>query len=249
MKSVHTDKIDGFSKDLQELRSALPDIDKMKLGFANSALHKGKILFTAKDVNFSYDTLPLWEKNLNFQVTSGERLAVKGVNGSGKTTLIKLILGDIEPQTGTIYRAVNKSFYFDQDYSMIAGELKIYEQAQRFNETGLHEHEIKIRLNRFLFSKEDWEKSCNALSGGERMRLMLCCLTITDQSPDIIVLDEPTNNLDIQNIKILTNAMYDYQGTLLVISHDDYFLEQIRIDRAITLTTKHSKAGPLYKGG
>ena len=103
--------------DLQELRSALPDIDKMKFGFGNSALHKGKILFTAKDINFAYNTQPLWKDNLNFQITSGERIALKGQNGSGKTTLIKLILGDIEPQIGTIYRADNKAVYIDQDYS------------------------------------------------------------------------------------------------------------------------------------
>lgn len=69
--------------------------------------------------------------------------------------------------------------------------------------------EYSIRLNRFLFTKEDWDKACSALSGGERMRLMLCCLNIANQSPDIIILDEPTNNLDIQNIEILTNAIND----------------------------------------
>jgi len=118
---------------------------------------------------------------------------------------------------------------------LIDNNLTVYEQAQVFNTTALQEHEIKIRLNRFLFTREDWGKSCNALSGGERMRLMLCCLSIGNQSPDMIILDEPTNNLDIQNIEILTNAINDYQGTLLVISHDETFLEQINIKRKIAL--------------
>jgi len=99
----------------------------------------------------------------------------------------------------------------------------------------LQEHEIKIRLNRFLFSKEDWDKSCNTLSGGEKMRLMLCCLTISNKSPDIIILDEPTNNLDIQNIEILTKVINEYRGTLIVVSHDEYFLEQVNIERIIQL--------------
>jgi ATPase subunit of ABC transporter with duplicated ATPase domains len=99
----------------------------------------------------------------------------------------------------------------------------------------LEEHEIKIRLNRFLFTKEDWAKPCKALSGGERMRLILCCLTIANQSPDIIILDEPTNNLDIQNMEILTAAINSYHGTLLVVSHDKYFLEEVRIGRTIEL--------------
>ena len=235
LKSINKEKIGGISQELQDLRSSMPDIDKMKFGFDNSELHKGKILFTATDINFAYKTQQIWKDNLNFQITSGERIALKGTNGSGKTTLIKVILSDLEPLVGTIYRADNKSIYIDQDYSLIENHLKIYEQAQKFNTSALQEHDIKIRLNRFLFSKDDWDKPCNTLSGGEKMRLMLCCLTINNQSPDLIILDEPTNNLDIQNIEILTRAINEYQGTLIVVSHDDYFLEQINMERIIQL--------------
>lgn len=235
LKSVHTEKIGGISQELQELRSSLSDMDKMKFGFDNSALHKGKILFTATAINFTYNTRQLWKNNLDFQIISGERIALKGINGSGKTTLIKLILGAMEPQTGTISRADNQSVYIDQDYSLIDNILNVYEQVQQFNTSALQEHELKIRLNRFLFTKEDWDKPCRALSGGERMRLLLCCLTINSRSPDIIVLDEPTNNLDIQNVEILTAAVNEYQGTIIVVSHDEIFLEQINIGRTIQL--------------
>ncbi|KIA97190.1 ABC transporter ATP-binding protein [Flavobacterium sp. KMS] len=235
IKGMHAEKIDGISHELQELRSALPEIDKMKFGFDNSSLHKGKILFNAKEINYSYDNEFIWKQNLNIQITSGERIALKGSNGSGKTTLIKLILGKLEPKTGTLSRAENTSVYIDQDYSLIDNQLKVYEQAQQFNTTALQEHEIKMRLNRFLFTREDWDKPCNVLSGGEKMRLMLCCLTISNQSPDSIILDEPTNNLDIQNIEILTAAINEFKGTLIVISHDEYFLEQINIERTILL--------------
>jgi ATPase subunit of ABC transporter with duplicated ATPase domains len=207
----------------------------MKFGFDNSALHKGKVLFAAQNINFCYGTQPLWPENLNFQITSGERVALNGLNGSGKTTLIKLILGNLEPQTGSIYRAENKSVYIDQDYSLIHNNPNVYEHAQLFNASSLPEHEIKIRLHRFLFTKDDWDKPCSALSGGERMRLILCCLTLNNQSPDLIVLDEPTNNLDIQNTEILTAATNEYQGTLLVISHDETFLKEINVKRIISL--------------
>ncbi|SMD34675.1 ATPase components of ABC transporters with duplicated ATPase domains [Reichenbachiella faecimaris] len=235
LKGIHTEKISIISQELQELRSELPDLDKMKFGFDNSGLHRGKILFTASGVNFSYDVQQLWPESLNFQIKSGERIALKGLNGSGKTTLIKLILGSLKPKTGTINRVENQSVYIDQDYSLINNELKVYEQAEQFNISALQEHEIKTRLNRFLFTKEDWDKPCDILSGGERMRLMLCCLTISRQSPDMVVLDEPTNNLDIQNIEILTSAINEYQGTLIVVSHDDSFLEQTNIERTIEL--------------
>lgn len=234
LKGVHAEKIDGISQELRELRSSVPDIDQMKIGFDNSALHKGKILFSTNEINFKYKEQLLWEKNLNIEITSGNRIAVKGTNGSGKTTLIKIILGKLDPQIGTVYRAENKSVYIDQDYSLIQNELKVYDQAQYFNNSGLEEHDIKMRLNRFLFSKQDWDKPCFALSGGEKMRLMLCCLTINNESPDLIVLDEPTNNLDIQNIEILTKAINEYQGSLVVVSHDEYFLEQIKIEQVIS---------------
>lgn len=235
LKGIHAEKIGGISQELHELRSSLPEIDKMKFGFDNSALHKGKILVTATNINFGYSSKFLWTENLDIQITSGERIVLRGLNGSGKTTLIKLILGNLEPHTGSINRANNKSVYIDQDYSLIDNNQNVYEQAQKFNSKALQEYEIKIRLARFLFYSEDWVKSCSILSGGEKMRLMICCLTINNQSPDIIILDEPTNNLDIQNIEILTTAINEYQGTLIVVSHDESFLEQINIERTIQL--------------
>lgn len=235
LKGVHAEKISSISQELNDLRKELPDKDKMKFGFDNSTLHTGKILLNATAINFGYGQQMLWPHALNFQLTSGERIAIKGSNGSGKTTLIKIILGDIEPQTGTVYRAYNRAVYIDQDYSLINNQLKVYEQVQQFNSSGLQEHEIKSRLNRFLFSKDAWDKSCGSLSGGEKMRLMLCCLTISNQPPDIIILDEPTNNLDIQNIEILTAAINEYRGTLIVVSHDEYFLKEIDIKKVIEL--------------
>ena len=235
-KSMHAEKIGGISKELKELRSDLPEIDKMKFGFDTTNLHKGKILFTATDLNFGYNEEELWKKNLNFQILSGDRILLKGSNGSGKTTLIKIITGKLVPTKGSIYKAESKIVYIDQDYSLIENQLTIYEQAQKFNVSGLQEHDIRMRLNRFLFLQNELDKPCSTLSGGEKMRLMLCCLTINNQAPDIIILDEPTNNLDIQNIEILTAAVNEYQGTLIVVSHDEVFLEQINIERCVELT-------------
>ncbi len=235
LKNVHTEKIENISHELRELRSSQSGFEQMKFGLDSSSLHKGKILFAASDLNFGYDEKFIWKENLDFQILSGERVVVRGINGSGKTTLIKLILGSLAPQTGQMLRVENRSVYIDQDYSLIDDKKSVYEQAQHSNQSGMEEHEVKIRLNRFLFPKEDWDKPCAALSGGERMRLLLCCLTINSQSPDVIVLDEPTNNLDLQNIEILTAAINEYRGTLLVVSHDVCFLEQIKVERAIEL--------------
>ncbi|KAA2240351.1 ABC-F family ATP-binding cassette domain-containing protein [Chitinophaga agrisoli] len=235
MKGVHAEKVDTIWQELNQLRKELPDMDKMKMGFDNSSLHKGKILVTAKEINFGYNDALLWQQPLSFQITSGDRIAIKGRNGAGKTTLIRMILGELQPGAGTLERAAVRSIYIDQDYSLINNQLSVYEQAQQYNSGALQEHEIKTRLNRFLFTKEYWDKPCSALSGGEKMRLMLCVLTIGNQAPDMIIFDEPTNNLDIQNIEILTAAVNEYEGTLLVISHDAYFLKEIGVEEEICL--------------
>jgi ATPase subunit of ABC transporter with duplicated ATPase domains len=146
-----------------------------------------------------------------------------------------MILGELQPQAGNVQRQAINSIYIDQDYSIINNSLSVYEQAQKFNTGGLQEHDIKVRLNRFLFNSAYWDKPCSTLSGGEKMRLMLCSLTIGNQAPDLIVMDEPTNNLDIQNLEILTNAINEYEGTLIVVSHDEYFLKQINIGDEIVL--------------
>ncbi len=237
-KNIHAEKIGGITNELKTLRANVADIDKMKFGFDSAQLHKGKILFKATKLNYSYANKFLWRNDLNVQIDSGERIALKGANGAGKTTLIKIILGDLKCSAENVYLAIPNAVYIDQEYSLIDNNLSVYEQAQRYNTHALQEHEVKVRLNRFLFGKDNWNKLCASLSGGERMRLMLCCLTVRNIAPDLIILDEPTNNLDIQNIEILTAAINEYEGTLIVVSHDEFFLKQINIAREISLMTE-----------
>lgn len=235
LKSAHNEKIGSIKNELQHLRNELPDLSQMRFGFDDSALHKGKRLFEATAINFRYNKKLVWKEDLDVLISSGERIALRGVNGSGKTTLLKMILGEFEVVTGSVYNSILHPVYIDQDYSLINNRLTVYQQVQQYNTLLLLEHEVKSRLNRFLFDKDDWDKPCGNLSGGERMRLMLCCLTVRFQFPDMIVLDEPTNNLDLQSIAILTSALKQYKGTLLVVSHDEYFLKEINTERMIML--------------
>lgn len=235
LKNTHEEKLNELAEELQGLRASSPPIDKMKLNIYNSVLPKGKILCRASEINFAYKKDMLWKHNLSFEITSGERIALKGNNGSGKTTLINIILEKLKPAMGSIYFNLKKTFHLDQEYSIINNNLSVFEQAKIFAANALQEHEIKIRLARFLFDKNMWDKPCSTLSGGEKMRLILCTLTIAPQTPDIIILDEPTNNIDIQNIEILTTAINDYNGAIIVVSHDEKFLDQINITRVIEL--------------
>ncbi|AZB35648.1 ABC-F family ATP-binding cassette domain-containing protein [Chryseobacterium bernardetii] len=235
LKSVHAEKISGISGDLRDLRSSVRNSDQMKVNFNDSGLHSGKVLITAKDINFSYGEDKIWKENLDIEIRSGDRISIKGSNGSGKTTLIKLLLGKIQPSVGNINIAEFNSIYIDQEYSLIDNEQTLYDFVQTFNDSALQESEVKTLLSRFLFSKHTWDKKCAALSGGERLRLLLCGLSVSNKAPDIIILDEPTNNLDLQNVEILTSSIKDYHGTLLVISHDVVFLEEIGVSSEVSL--------------
>lgn len=240
MKGIHDEKMASIHSSITDIQTSLPDMRSMKIDFNSPDLHIGKILVTAKDINFGYGADPLWKDPLNLQIRSGDRMLISGNNGTGKTTLIKLILGRLEPSEGTISRADFKSVYIDQDYSIIQPQLTVIEQLEQYNLFAKPEHELKMILNRFLFPFGTWDKSCSKLSGGEKMRLVICCLMVSNSTPDVIILDEPTNNLDIQSVNIVTAAIKDYKGTVLLVSHDLYFVKEIKINRTVELFSSTS---------
>ncbi len=235
LKNVHDDKMSAISSSITDIQTALPNMRQMKTDFNSPDLHIGKILVTAKDLNFGYGESRLWQDPLNLQIKSGDRIRFSGNNGAGKTTLLKLLLGELEPTEGTITRADFKYIYIDQEYSIVQPHLTVFEQLEQFNLFAKPEHELKMILSRFLFPVGTWDKSCSKLSGGEKMRLAICCLMVSNSTPDLFILDEPTNNLDIQSVDIITAAIKDYNGTVLLVSHDLYFVKEIKINRVVEL--------------
>ena len=250
LNSTHQEKAEKLTGERNQLRSSLSPTATLKTDFNSSSLHTGKILVTAKEINFGYHPnsdssdiqdnndfkQQLWQTPISFQLKSGDRLRIEGVNGSGKTTLLKLITGQLQPQEGNLTRMEFTYVYLNQEYSIIDDRNSILEQAYAFNNRNLPEHEIKIILNRYLFPASEWDKSCRKLSGGEKMRLAFCCLMISNNTPDMFILDEPTNNLDIQSIEIITATIKNYTGTVIAISHDDYFIQEIGIEQRILLS-------------
>ena len=248
--SIHAEKAEKLQTEMAGIKSSLSQTDKLKTDFNASHLHTGKILVTARDINFHYPNhtaspaetphtettaKSLWASPLTFQLRSGDRLSLKGKNGSGKTTLLKLIMGELHPTDGVMERAGFTSVYLDQEYSLVRNERSVLQQAEAFNHRHLPEHEVKTILNRYLFPRDVWNKPCSKLSGGEKMRLSFCCLMIADNTPDMFILDEPTNNLDIESIEIITATIRDYAGTVIAISHDREFLKDTGIEREILL--------------
>lgn len=235
LQDVHNDKIKGITDNLQQIKQQLPETTVLQLTFDPGTLHRGKVLVTATHLNFHYLDGNLWQDSLDFQIRSGDRISITGANGSGKTTLLKLILGALKPTSGELVKADFQYLYIDQEYTLIVGTRTVFEQVQEFNLQHLPEYRLKTLLHQFLFGKDMWDKKCAQLSGGEKMKLIFCCLLISNQAPDMIVLDEPTNNLDIGSLEIVTNAIRNYHGTLLLISHDQYFMNEIGISQTIEL--------------
>lgn len=235
LQHTHTEKIESIASDLVGIRKELPLENTMKVDFKGTFLHDGKILVNAQKINYRFGTRPLWKEPLSFQIRSGERICIEGLNGSGKTTLLNLISGILSPTEGKMITSGFSHVYLDQEYSIIDNRLSVFEQLEQFNRIW-KEHEIKTILNRFLFPYGTWNKPCGNLSGGEKMKLSLCSLMVGTNTPDLFILDEPTNNIDIRNMEILTSVVNDFKGTLLVVSHDRYFMQQIKITRNIRLS-------------
>lgn len=239
LRDRHASIVDDTRQRLAELREKQVRRGKLKIDFEDAALHAGKRLIRAVGVNFDYGNGdPLWPQPLGLELRSGDRVHIVGGNGSGKTTFVRLLLGELTPTEGQVDRAEFSTVYFDQEYRALDSPLTVLEMAGRYNARHLADHEIKIRLDRALFPCGTWDKPCRALSGGERMRLMLCCLMIADHMPDLVVLDEPTNNLDIDSLAILVDTIRDYRGTLLVVSHDERFVDAIGATQTVEVRKK-----------
>lgn len=232
----HAELIDGSRERLDELRRRQRTQCELKIDFDDAQLHEGKLLVRADGLNFEYAPgRPLWREPLSLEIRSGERIRLTGDNGTGKTTLVRLLTGELEPTAGRIGRADFSYVCLDQQYSRVNTPQSVLELAQSCNRGNLQDHELKLRLHRALFAQQMWDKRCDTLSGGERMRLCLCSLMIANHVPDLFVLDEPTNNLDLSSLAILTRTVRNYRGTLLVVSHDDNFTREIGITRTVGL--------------
>jgi len=177
-----------------------------------------------KNLTKSFGNLTLFE-NMSFELLNGQRTGIIGPNGMGKTTLLKLALGQIEPTSGTIeLRKTLSVGYLDQAGAELNPENTVLEETALVLPEMLPE-QVRKRLGVFLFVKDDVFKKVADLSGGERNRLALCKLVLSE--PEVLILDEPTNHLDIPSIEALENALGDYTGTIIVVSHDRFFLDRV----------------------
>ena len=189
-------------------------------------------LVEIEEITFAYRDSVILE-NFSLLVCGGEKLAVSGDNGTGKTTLVKLIMGTLKPQKGTI-KCNGHFVYLDQNLSVITPEKSVLENIRAIN-PGLTVNEAHAALANFNFRNLQTHKPAKNLSGGELLRCCMAAVLATETHPDLIVMDEPTNNLDIQSLEILESALTQYRGGLIIISHDETFLDNIGVNEEIKL--------------
>lgn len=235
MKEAHNEKVEGLQENMTGLRSRVEQRRALRLDFGMPALHRGKVLAEAKDINMYFNETPLWAEPMSFKIMSGDRVYLKGGNGAGKTTLVNMLMQKTQPTKGSLYVAHFSCLYLDQEYSLIDNSQTVFGQAEAYNHRKLPEHEVRMQLHNHGLPPEAWDKPCSILSGGQRMKLIFCCLYLKQEAPDVVVLDEPTNNLDIASQEALLDAVKHYTGTLVVVSHDKNFIEGVRVDGAIGL--------------
>lgn len=197
--------------------------DTMNLKFT-PRIQSGMDVLKVNDLRMSFDDKEIF-KNISFEIYRNERAAIIGDNGVGKTTLFKLILGELFQDGGRakLGESVNVG-YFDQEQKSLNLENTIFDEI-RVTFPMLTNFEIRSYLAKFMFYDTDVFREISELSGGERARISLLKLMISDCN--FILMDEPTNHLDIDSKEILEDAILDFEGTLLIISHDRYFLNKI----------------------
>lgn len=171
---------------------------------------------------------------LSFTLTGPEHVAITGPNGTGKTSLIRLVTGELAPSAGKVSAAHQRIALLDQHVRLLEPELSVVENMRaRHPEMSPHgAHEIAAR---FAFRNREALRPVATMSGGERLRAGLAVAFADPEVPQLLVLDEPTNHLDLESIEELEQALASYDGALLVVSHDEAFLEAIGIDRIIRL--------------
>ncbi|MEU6809868.1 ABC-F family ATP-binding cassette domain-containing protein [Streptomyces sp. NPDC046831] len=226
---MHEERLTEARERLDEAAEAVRDDDEIRVDLPYTAVPPGRTVLTLRNLELAYGARV--EGGLDLH--GPERIALIGRNGAGKTTLLRTVAGEIEPVAGEVTAHVPLRF-LPQRLDVLDGELTVAQNVARFA-PGATNNLIRARLARFLFRGARADQKAATLSGGERFRAALAALMLAEPAPQLLMLDEPTNNLDMASVRQLTTALESYEGALIVASHDLPFLQSAGITRWLVL--------------
>ncbi|MFC9915556.1 ABC-F family ATP-binding cassette domain-containing protein [Streptomyces sp. NPDC059862] len=235
---MHEEKLAEARERLDEAVEAVREDDEIRVDLPYTAVPAGRTVLTLRDLELVYGA----RVEGGFDLYGPERIALIGRNGAGKTTLLRTIAGELDPVSGEATAHVPLRF-LPQRLDVLDGGLTVAENVARFA-PGATNNRIRARLARFLFRGARADQQAATLSGGERFRATLAALMLAEPAPQLLMLDEPTNNLDMASVRQLTTALESYEGALIVASHDLPFLESIGITRWLLLDGELTETTP-----
>ena len=205
----------------------------LKSAEASGSVHNAKRILKLDHVNVSFDSHAILQ-DVSLEIYGRARVRIAGHNGSGKTTLLKVILGELVADSGSVQPGENMHVgYFSQTHDTLDPNLTVSEEFMRTERMRRRPDNPRNVLGSFLFSRSDVDKYVRDLSPGERVRLMFAKLL--QQQNDLLILDEPTNHLDIPSREVIEQSLIDFDGAIITVSHDRYFLERIGVDKTFRI--------------
>ena len=206
---------------------------KISHALLSGAVHDSKLLLTFRDVSFMLGEKTILYKN-SFQIRGKERIVLVGKNGSGKSTILKIAMGLLHPQSGEVKVGANVHIgYFAQEHEILNPEETIFESFENTERLKKDGNDSRGILASFLFTNNALQKKIKDISPGERVRLIFAKLI--HQENELLLLDEPTNHLDIQSKEVIENALAEFEGGILTVSHDPYFIKAIGVNRELKI--------------
>jgi ATPase subunit of ABC transporter with duplicated ATPase domains len=229
LRGLHEDRLGEAHERREEAAEAIRNDAEIRVSLPHTAVPTGRTVLSLDELSLPHGKL----RDGSLHIHGPERIALVGRNGAGKTTLLRTLTGELEPLSGEARTFVPLRF-LPQRLDVLDEQLSVAANVARMA-PGVTDNHIRSQLARFLFKGARAEQPAGTLSGGERFRAALAATMLAAPAPQLLMLDEPTNSLDMASVRQLTSALESYEGALLIASHDLPFLESIGITRWLLL--------------